>query len=112
VTCSIFCSRHGDETFGAHGDAWYGAIVQGSGAKDWRIGAALLDGSAGPVCKLTTQAGDILLIPKLLPHVVSTPATPGHSVHLAFAIDRDSPGDQGPGRRPGSGWLPGQFLMS
>jgi Cupin superfamily protein len=90
VTCSIFRSQHGDETFGAHGDAWYGAVAQVAGAKHWLIGEALLDGSGTPVPDLTTTAGDILLIPKLLPHLVSTPASPGHSVHLAFAIDRDS----------------------
>jgi hypothetical protein len=90
VTCSVFTSRYGDETFGAHRDTWYGVVVQMDGAKDWLIGEGLLGGS-GPVQPVRTQAGDILLIPKALPHVVSTPADPGHSIHLAFAVDRDKP---------------------
>jgi hypothetical protein len=81
VTCAIFASRHGDETFGAHQDAWYGAIIQIDGAKTWQIGHR----------ELTTRAGDILLLPKYLPHAVTTPAQPGHSLPLAFALDRDPP---------------------
>ena len=30
-------------------------------------------------------------MPKYLPHIVTTPPSPGHSVHLAFAICRDRP---------------------
>jgi hypothetical protein len=90
VTCSIFSSRHGDETFGAHRDAWYGAVVQVAGAKDRQIREALLDGSGAPGMRSDHESGDILLLSKLLPHMVNTPALPGHSVHVAFAIDRDS----------------------
>jgi hypothetical protein len=91
VTCSVFESQFGDETFGRHRDAWLGAVVQVAGAKDWLLGECLLDGSGVPARAVTTSAGDILLIPKGLPHVASTPPDPGHSVHLAFAIDRDEP---------------------
>lgn len=97
VVCSIFQSRAGDESLGGHWDAWYGAIVQMSGAKKWDIGESLLDGTTQPTRELTTGAGDILLLPKGLPHAVSTPKDPGHSVHLTFAIDRDPrPADQQP----------------
>ena len=91
VTCSVFASRYGDETFGAHRDTWYGAVVQVSGAKDWQIGEALLDPAGTPPQHVRTRAGDILLIPKNLAHIVTTPPAPGHSVHLAFAICRDTP---------------------
>ena len=89
VTCDIYHSRYGDETSGAHRDTWYGAVVQVSGVKDWLTGEGLPGGAGTPAQRVSTRAGDILLIPKYLPHAVSTPADPGHSVHLAFAIDRD-----------------------
>jgi ribosomal protein L16 Arg81 hydroxylase len=87
----VFASRCGDETFGAHHDAWYGAVVQIAGVKDWQIGTGLLDPAGTPARHVRTQAGDILLIPKYLAHIVTTPADPGYSVHLAFAICRDTP---------------------
>jgi hypothetical protein len=34
-------------------------------------------------------AGDVLVLPKNLPHLVTTSPDPGRSVHLVFAIDRD-----------------------
>jgi hypothetical protein len=60
-----------------------------------------LGNAAGLPRELTTRAGDILLISKYAPHLVSTPADPGHSVHLAFAVNRDVPGDL-PRRREGT----------
>jgi hypothetical protein len=93
VLCSVYESAHGDETFGAHRDAWFGAVIQVAGAKHWQIGPGLLD-AASPPAQVTMTAGDILLVPRSLPHLVSTPADPGWSVHLAFALDRDPP----PGR--------------
>jgi hypothetical protein len=89
VVCSVFESRHGDQSLGAHWDTWYGAIVHMSGTKMWQTGEGLLDGCGQPARQLTTTAGDILLLPKGLPHAVWTPPEPGHSVHLTFAIDRD-----------------------
>jgi Cupin superfamily protein len=89
VVCSVFESRHGDESLGEHWDAWYGAIVQMYGVKVWQIGENLLGDTKQPARELITEAGDILLLPKRLPHAVSTPQQPGNSVHLAFAIDRD-----------------------
>jgi len=79
VPCSIFASRPGDESLRAHWDAWYGAIVHVGGAKVWEIGASLLDGTGQPALEVTTRAGDILLLPKGLPHTVRTPEHPGHS---------------------------------
>lgn len=91
VTCSIFESRHGDRSIAAHQDTWYGAIVQLRGRKVWRIGHALLEEtSPQPIREVITRAGDILLIPKMLPHAVDTPDDPGYSVHLTYAIDRDA----------------------
>lgn len=89
VVCSIFASKTGDESLGAHWDAWYGAIVQMDGAKTWTIGHRLLSNADQPAQEVTTRAGDILLLPKGLPHAVRTASDPGHSVHLTFAIDRD-----------------------
>jgi len=47
--------------------------------------------SGVPAKAVTARAGDILLIPKNLPHLITTPPDPGHSVHMASAIDRDQP---------------------
>jgi hypothetical protein len=91
VLCSVYESRHGDQTFRAHRDTWFGAVIQVSGAKDWQIGEGLLDAAGPPPTAVTMAAGDVLLIPKSLPHLVTTPADPGWSVHLAFALDRDPP---------------------
>jgi hypothetical protein len=90
VVCSVFEARHGDESLGAHWDTWYGAIVQMSGAMVWQLGRGLLDDGGQPTQEITITAGDILLLPKGLPLAVRTPPEPGHSVHLTFAIDRDS----------------------
>jgi Cupin superfamily protein len=109
VLCSVYESAHGDESFGAHGDGWFAAVVQVAGAKDWRIGQGLLDGG-GPGVKVTLAAGDILLLPKSLPHLVTTPADPGWSVHLAFAIDRDPPPGAGPGQQDQAAGRPGRRL--
>ena len=38
LTCSSYESRYGDETSGRHRDAWYGAVVQIAGAKNWLLG--------------------------------------------------------------------------
>jgi len=40
---------------------------------------------------VTMAAGDVLLVPKSLPHLVSTPVDPGRSVHLVFAFNRELP---------------------
>jgi hypothetical protein len=93
VACSAFASRHGDESLPAHWDAWYGAVIQVDGAKDWLIGPGLLDLAGPPPDRVTTRAGDILLLPRGLPHAVTTPPRPGRSLHLNFALHRDA----GPG---------------
>ena len=81
VTCSVYESRHGDEGLGEHRDAWAGVVVQAGGLKEWRLGGAVLG----------LRAGDVLIVPKWMPHAVGTPADPGWSVHLAFAIGREVP---------------------
>jgi hypothetical protein len=97
VVCSVFESRHGDASLGAHWDAWYGAIVQMSGTKVWTIGESLLTATEQPASEITTKAGDILLLPKGLSHSVRTPPGPGHSVHVSFALDRDARPAEGAG---------------
>jgi hypothetical protein len=89
VVCPVFGSRLGDGILGGHWDAWYGAIGQIDGVKVWEIWESLLDGTSHPTHEVTTHAGDVLLLPKGLPHAVRTPRDPGHSVHRAFAIDPD-----------------------
>jgi hypothetical protein len=89
MVCSVVEAHYGDESVGARWDTWYGAVVQMSGATVWQIGESLR-GEAAPAQEITTTAGDILLLPEGLPHAVLTPPEPGHSVHLTFAIDRDS----------------------
>lgn len=90
VVCSVFESRHDDASLGGHWDTWYGAIVQISGAKAWQIGESPPGDTKQPAREIITEGGDILLLPKGLPHAVRTLPEPGHSVHLSFAIDRDS----------------------
>jgi hypothetical protein len=80
VACSAYQSRAGDRSFGPHVDDWLGVILQVDGKKLWRIWGR--DG----VRELTTRQGDILAIPKDVKHDVSTPSTPGHSVHITFAF--------------------------
>jgi hypothetical protein len=82
-------SAAGEEITGRHQDTWYGAIVQITGATDWQIWDTPPSRTHDPAT-VTTWAGDILLIPWHLPHLVSTSADPGHSTHLAFALDRDA----------------------
>lgn len=99
VVCSVFESRHGDQSLGRHFDTWYGAVVQLAGAKAWHTADAVL-AAAPPGPPILTRAGDILLLPKGQPHAVTTPRHPGHSLHLTFAIDRDRPARAGKAPRP------------
>jgi Cupin superfamily protein len=99
VVCTVYASAHGDETMGAHRDAWLGAVVQVSGVKEWRLGEGLLGAGHGPAAVVTMRPGDILVVPWGMPHDVTTPQDPGYSMHLAFAIGRLPPG--GTARRPG-----------
>jgi hypothetical protein len=87
VICSLYESRPADENLGRHWDLWYGGIVQVEGAKAWDIGRGVMAGS-GQVQRVVTVAGDVLLLPEGLPHLVSTPGEPGASRHLAFALCR------------------------
>ena len=87
VLCSLYESIPADATLGRHRDLWYGAIVHLQGAKAWEIGPGVLD-PLEPVTTVQVKAGDVLLVPERLPHVVSTPEEPGHSRHLQFALCR------------------------
>lgn len=91
VPCSVFASRAGDESLGAHYDTWHGVIIQMTGTKTWQIGSSLLTSAGPPPRTVTTRPGDILLISKYLPHKVTTPADPGYSVHITYALHRDTP---------------------
>lgn len=87
VICSLYESIPRDANLGRHRDMWYGAIVQVEGVKDWEVGPGVLD-PLEPVTTVQVRAGDVLLVPERLPHVVSTPEDPGHSRHLQFALCR------------------------
>ncbi|MFE7122208.1 JmjC domain-containing protein [Streptomyces sp. NPDC057654] len=82
VICTMYESHAGDRTLGKHDDGWDGVIVQMRGAKQWQVWPHA-DDDPHPVL---TQAGDVLLLPRGIPHDVSTPSRPGYSVHLVFAI--------------------------
>ncbi|MFD9190390.1 JmjC domain-containing protein [Streptomyces phaeochromogenes] len=82
VVCTAYESCTGDSNLGAHFDQWLGVIVQMRGAKQWRLWPA--EGCLSDT--LVTEAGDVLVLPERVTHAVSTPARPGHSVHLVFAV--------------------------
>jgi hypothetical protein len=79
VACSVYESRAGDSTLGAHDDEWDGVIVQLRGSKSWRLWPE----PHGQPRELLTRAGDVLLLPRGMKHEV---ATPDYSVHLALAV--------------------------
>jgi hypothetical protein len=90
VTVTVYESASGDESSGVHRDAWLGLIVQVTGAKHWSAGEGLTRAAPDDyVRQVTMRAGDVLIVPKNLPHRVTTPVDPGHSVHLVFAVGRD-----------------------
>lgn len=96
VSITVYESVAGDAAFTVHRDAWFGVIVQIAGMKRWCLGegapgSGSLSGSGG-IWELTLTVGDVLLLPKGLPHLVTTPDVPGHSIHLVMAIDRDQLG--------------------
>ena len=78
VIAAVYDSHAADQPSAPHYDTWYSAIIQIHGAKQWSIGP---NGH-----QITTQPGDILLIPEGLAHAVTTPTDPGHSTHLVFDI--------------------------
>lgn len=75
----MYESRSGDLNLGAHVDEWFGTIVQMCGTKTWHMSAQL----ASPAHDITTQSGDILIMPSQYEHNVETPH---RSVHLVFAF--------------------------
>ena len=89
VTVTVYESASGDEELDCHRDTWLGVIVQVGGAKTWQAGEGLVGIQGGDVQRVTMTAGDVLVLPKNLPHLVTTPPDPGRSVHLVFAIDRN-----------------------
>jgi hypothetical protein len=82
VVAAVFDSRPHEQAPDAHTDEWYSVVVQFDGAKNWTIGT-------GPHAQqLTTEPGDVLLIPEALAHATTTPADPGYSRHVAFTLCR------------------------
>ena len=82
VLATVFDSRPHEHAPGPHTDQWYSVIVQFDGAKHWTIGT-------GPEHQqLTTEPGDLLLIPEGLAHATTTPLTPGYSRHLTIGLCR------------------------
>jgi hypothetical protein len=100
VVCSVFESYAGDTSLGTHCDTWYSVIIQLHGTKRWHISHTPHQPNPSNFHEITTHAGAILLLPKGLPHTVSTPSHPGHSVHLTFAIDRTTTPPPGIGCHP------------
>lgn len=92
VTVTAYESAHGDEGIGLHRDMSLNVIVQVDGAKCWEAGGGLPGGAGGEVRQVIMLPGDVLVVPKKLPHLVTTPASPGWSVHLGFAVGRDLAG--------------------
>ncbi|MGW6459962.1 JmjC domain-containing protein [Streptomyces sp. NPDC055078] len=81
VICTMYESNTGDSTLGRHHDAWDGVVVQLRGTKHWTLWP---DEPRDPL-ELVTETGDLLLLPHGMEHDVSTPGTPGYSVHAVFA---------------------------
>lgn len=92
VTVTAYESAHGDQEIGLHQDMALNVILQVDGAKCWEAGDGLLGTAGGEVRQVIMLPGDVLVVPKRLPHLVTTPASPGRSVHLGFAVDRDLTG--------------------
>ncbi|MFF5106790.1 JmjC domain-containing protein [Streptomyces sp. NPDC000134] len=93
VVCSLYESRPQDATMGWHWDDWDGVILQVRGAKFWRLRT---EPDADPHT-VVTRPGDVLLLPRGLPHDVMTP---DHSVHLAFAVTQHPLGAEPLGSAP------------
>jgi hypothetical protein len=82
VLAAVFDSRTGEKAPMLHCDEWHSVIVQFDGAKQWTIGA-------GPAQQqLTTEPGDVLLLPEGLAHAASTPDDPGYSRHVTLGVCR------------------------
>ncbi|MFJ4806026.1 JmjC domain-containing protein [Streptomyces murinus] len=81
VVCSIYQSSTEDSTLGPHYDTWVGVVVQMRGAKEWLIWQG--DGEAEEV---VMRVGDVMVVPRGMRHDVRTPADPGDSAHLVFAV--------------------------
>ncbi|MFG3287234.1 JmjC domain-containing protein [Streptomyces sp. NPDC048179] len=88
VVCTLYQSYADDRTLGAHLDDWLGVIVQMRGAKRWWIWQSPSPQSSPD--EIVMRAGDVLLLPKHMKHEVDTPADPGHSLHLVFAVMDES----------------------
>ncbi|MFD8092366.1 JmjC domain-containing protein [Streptomyces malaysiensis] len=82
VICTAYESHAGDRNLGAHDDEWLGVITQMRGAKRWLVWPE----TTGAPEEIVTRVGDVLILPQGVKHEVSTPDSPGYSVHLVFAI--------------------------
>jgi len=81
TACSFYESIADDATLGEHRDEWYGIITQLHGRKRWD-----LSNPSGDRASLEMHPGDVLLLPRLVPHDVSTPE---HSLHVVYAVLTD-----------------------
>ncbi|MFJ4688284.1 JmjC domain-containing protein [Streptomyces sp. NPDC088789] len=79
VQCSLYESRTGDQTLGRHDDDWDSLIVHLHGEKHW----TLWTHPDTEPAQVVTRPGDVLALPRGVPHDV---ATPGRSVHAVFAL--------------------------
>jgi quercetin dioxygenase-like cupin family protein len=85
VVCDMYVSYAGDASMDPHIDAWYGVILQVFGAKTW----TLWDEEGNPQ-EVTTNAGDVLLLPRGVTHAIRTPH---YSVHVVFGLMTHEPID-------------------
>lgn len=65
-------------------DAWYGVVVQLSGATVWRFGAEGL----GEVIEVTTRPGDVVLVPDGLPYQTAVSPDAGRSRRMTLTLRR------------------------
>jgi hypothetical protein len=84
VFCAAYESVRGDTSLEPHPDDWLGLIIQVRGSKRWTIWPV---GDAEPE-EILLEAGDVLIMPRGMRHVVSTP---DKSVHFVFAFHPHKP---------------------
>jgi hypothetical protein len=65
-------------------DAWYGVVVQLSGATVWRFG----DDETGEATPVMTRPGDVVLVPDGAPYRPAVPADTGRSRRMTLTLRR------------------------
>ncbi len=79
IVSTLYESNHGDRTFGRHRDAAPGIAFHLRGGKEWTMGE---DGDQ----RISTNPGDVVVLPAGVEHDVFTPADPGHSTHVLMTF--------------------------